>query len=249
LGVLARSHGDFGEARNRFRAALDEFRSAGDTQAVAFALDQLSELARHEGDYVEAQRLHAEALALMETLGDPSGLAYSYHALGRLALDAGNEAEAERYLTESHTLYESSGDRWGVATALHSLGLLAAHRLRWSEATELYIRSLEVWQELEDQIGVVECIEGLAQAGHAHPDHGLLERSVRLLACASEQRATLKVPAAPSDRDRHERAITSLKEQIDERAFEAAWSAGSKLPLGDAVAEILRESAQPNVTS
>ena len=240
LGTLARSQVDFGAARAYFQEALDEFRTAGDTQAVAFTLDQLGELARLEGDHAEAHRLHGEALNLVETLGDPDGLAYSFHALGRLALDAGNETDAERYLTDSLALYESSGDRWGVATALHGLGLLAVHRSRWTEASAFFVRSLEIWQELEDRMGLVECLEGLALADHVHPEQSNLERSVRLLACASEQREKLSVPAAPPDRGRHERTLSALRGRIDEPSFSAAWSAGSTLTLDDAVADVLR---------
>lgn len=75
-GVLALLRCEYDRAEDRLEA-LTLYRSRGDGEGVASALQVLGSVARERGDYARAEELHGESLTLWRELGDETGEARS----------------------------------------------------------------------------------------------------------------------------------------------------------------------------
>jgi DNA-binding CsgD family transcriptional regulator len=75
---------------------------------------------------------------------------------------------------------------------------------------------------------------------------GQAASAVRLWGAAAGLRAALGTPLPPTERGRHERAVTASRVALGQAAFAAAWDAGRVLPLGQAVAEALALVVDPS---
>jgi hypothetical protein len=76
-----------------------------------------------------------------------------------------------------------------------------------------------------------------------------LERSARLIAAASALRTQIGAPILSRERAQQEDQIRDLRAQLSDEVFEAAWEAGQKLSLDEAVALALHHEQDARARS
>lgn len=152
-GALLCWVGQFSQAHNLLRTALETLQNNGDPADVAFALNWLGMVQYQQDNFAEAERLLREGLALYEALDQRHGVAWSLDALGDLAATQGDYTTARQLLTESVNQFSLLGDQASTAWSLNNLGrvlrLLGDH----AEARHLFEEALGLFRIIGDQHG------------------------------------------------------------------------------------------------
>jgi predicted ATPase/DNA-binding XRE family transcriptional regulator len=241
VSMLSYVRGEMGRTAEAIDASIASSRAAGDREVLAAALMGRGLTALSAGDLDAAEETLRTALAMFREHGDRSGAALGLVGLAQIALARGNFDRAAEYLTEAEELSRSAGD-WFTLTAGLSGQALAA-RLRGDDArtAALLQESVGLAGSLHDAWHVVYGITGLAGVAAVQ---GRAARAARLFGAAENLRETMGVDV-PSQtwRALNERDLASASEQLDAKAFDAAWAEGWAMTLQEAVAEALAETA------
>lgn len=95
LGFMARSLGDYDQARSHFRASLPVFIELGDKHRINMVQSELAHIERLQGQYQQAIELYRETILEWQRLGHRAATA---HQLECFALIAKAQGEFERAL-------------------------------------------------------------------------------------------------------------------------------------------------------
>ena len=106
------------------------------------------------------------------------------------------------------------------------------------QATGYLVEGLRLSHELGNKAAVAWALEGLAEVVSRQ---GAVARSARLLGAANGLRQAVAVPLPPAARKRLERLLGTLRAQISEAAWTAAWAEGRAMSLEQAVAYALEQ--------
>jgi hypothetical protein len=218
----------------------------GYADGIAFTLRALGDVAHDRRDYARAQALLEESLALYRELGDQADVAYTQAALAGLAADRSDLAHARALGEEAVAAFRQLGDDRGLSGALSVLGRVAGLQGDEQGAVAAYTEGLRLRHAAPNE-DLARSLEGLAQVvarQAARPGAGrLMERAVYLFGAAAALWDRLGLPRAPEQREEHERQVAAARAALGEDAFAAAWAAGQRLSLEQAVATAL--SADP----
>ncbi|HEX2221063.1 MAG TPA: adenylate/guanylate cyclase domain-containing protein [Candidatus Limnocylindria bacterium] len=219
--------------------ALDAAHRSGNSWLVTMIDSGAAELDVANGDLDRARQRLEKAVEAAKRSGNPFALAFAALSQGVASGFVGDVDAARRWFAEAMARYEEMGDRRFVLIARSDL----AHALRrggaLDEAEAVYRETLHEWVHVGNRGAVanqLECCAYLAQ----DRDDG--ERAVQLLAAAGAIRELVGAAMLPFERVEYEAALRSLREQLDPTAFGAAWAAGRRLSLDDAVALALARS-------
>ncbi len=235
LGLLAYYRGDLARAAILHEEGLTLVRQLGDTAGIARSLNNLGMVAQEQGDLARAEVLYAECLALDRALGDPSGIASSLGNLGLVAQFQGDLDRAATLHAEGLAQFQELGDTAGIARSLNYLATVAQEQGDIFRAAALYEQSLALDRALGYPESIVCSLEGLAATAVV----GQPARAARLYGAAAALREAIGLPLLPTDRDRYDRSVAKVRQQMDKAAFVAAWDAGTVLSLDQAVAMAL----------
>ncbi len=183
---------------------------------------------------------------MQRALGDKWGISSSLFQLGEVAFEEGDYGLARSLYEESLAIDRELGDRWGMVWPFHRLGLLAYHQQDYNLAHSLLRESAVISKEVGSKVGVAVTLEGLAQVEVAQ---GKLERAACLWGTASTFReATHTRPYSKKNKRRslsrveHERNLASVRTELDEAAFTAAWAKGQAMSLEQAIDYALEQA-------
>lgn len=144
LGIVARSRGDHGRARELYLRALHLSRARGDRDTQARVHNSLGVLAWKRGDVDASYREHSRALEIRRELDRPREVAASLNNLATVALVRGRWPETGSLLRQAVTLREELGDGAGLATSKRNLAKLAMLQGRLERAESLALESLRL---------------------------------------------------------------------------------------------------------
>jgi predicted ATPase/class 3 adenylate cyclase len=170
-GVLARSQGNYAQARTWVEESTDLYRKAGDKRGLATTLTNLGLIAFEQGDYAAARTLHAESLALGRELGDKRAIATSLNNLGLVANEQSDDLTARENYAESVGLLRELGEKGGLASVLNNLGNIAHNREEFAVARALYNESLTLRRELGNRQGIAISLVNLGSVAHTQGDY------------------------------------------------------------------------------
>ena len=244
---LARLQGDYGAARLRAEEALALSRARADTPAIARSLSILGMIAADQGDFATAGERDAEARALLRERGDPLTLAVMLNDEGWRAYLAGDGARALALLEESLALFRQVRDTTPqIVYTLESLGWVLLDRDDYARARALLTEGLLLAQQHGDKSQQMWALEGLAMLAarsdmaQGSPLEGA-QRAARLFGAAEALRETRGEQFSPAERSVHQRYVVMGHAQMDEVAWQAAWTEGRTMPLEQAVAYALED--------
>jgi non-specific serine/threonine protein kinase len=95
-------------------------------------------------------------------------------------------------------------------------------------------------------MGIVGSLAGLGAVAAAQ---GQPERAARILGAAEFARETTGFAMLPVDRETYNRATAATRRVLRVEAFEACWSEGRAMPLGEVVAYAMRDEPEAPVAS
>jgi predicted ATPase/class 3 adenylate cyclase len=238
LGNAATEGGDYATASRFLEEALKIWRELEDKHGTARAFISLGWAALRSGDYHLANARLEKALALSRELGDTRSIGFELSGLGEVALRQGNYVRAKRLVEESLGLRRQLSNKWGVGVSLGTLGWVAMREGDWNRAVARLGESLEVRREIGDMGGSAWCLERLAEIVLAQ---GQAEKAVRLFGAAAALRASIGSVIDPVDQPEYESRRTSLRAELCEERFAAAWDEGRAMTLERAVTYALED--------
>jgi hypothetical protein len=86
-------------------------------------------------------------------------------------------------------------------------------------------------------MGIASCLEGLAEVAMGQGDPG---RAARLFGAAEAVRLAIGAPLPLIQRVPYEQAVASVRAQLGQEAFEAAWAEGQTMSLEQAIHDSLK---------
>lgn len=218
-------------------ASLALYRQQDGRQGAHLALNALANARLWQaGGHEEAIALYEESVTLARELDDGHALPLSLHNLAGAVQRHGDSARAATLYQESLALFRAQDNDKGAAHALYHLAELAFARAAYTEGTALARESLALFSALGDAWPVARGLELLAALDAVTNQP---ERAARLLGAAGTARARAGAPLPAWEHAGHARLVATLREQLGEERYTAAWAAGEALALERAVAEAL----------
>jgi DNA-binding CsgD family transcriptional regulator/tetratricopeptide (TPR) repeat protein len=231
-GQYAAVQGDHAAATPRLEQALATARALGDRHREAYALTFLGFTALQRDASPELiAKLQEASAALFREVGDTWGLALASNHQAVACLIRGDYSRARALGQVSADLYRKTGDRLGIGLSLGWLGLAALRDGDRHAAREHYLDSLSALRPLQAHWVIERAYRGLAEVAHLDRDH---VRAARLLGAAHaslEAGGTLRGRFEQVDA---ERAMTTVRGGLGERAFASAWARGHATGLDEA---------------
>ncbi|MFN8444103.1 MAG: tetratricopeptide repeat protein [Caldilineaceae bacterium] len=163
LGQIFDTIGQYGEAENRFQAALALAEQTNDPSLQAQCQIALGELRRKQSRYAEAATYFTQAQAIAEQVGDQTNLAKALVCSGSLALYQGDYATAHVRYMEGLALRRQLQEQSQVANTLSDLAITAANQGDLTQSNELFLESLAIRRSLGDQWGVANSLNNLGE--------------------------------------------------------------------------------------
>jgi predicted ATPase/class 3 adenylate cyclase len=153
-----------------------------------------------------------------------------------LAYAAGDPAEALPYFQESLRLFEAYENAQFAAFSRSQIAHLQRRSGNLDAAEAAYRETLAHYHRQGHRPAVaheLECLAFIARARNAP------ERAARLLGAAGVLRELIEVPMLANEREEYDVELAALKQELDTRAFQIAWTAGSIMDIDQAVAYAL----------
>src|SRR5258706_5917526 len=189
------------------------------------------------GDSAAETAAIGEGLALARQDDDSLMTGWALNHLGHIAQVEGEYAQARRLHDESLALFDKIGSRhMGSIWAHHSLAETALARGDGAEAKVQFTKTLTLCRELDEGNGTAWCLAGLAGVAALAEEP---ERAAWLWGAAESLLQSHAGQEAPAARATHERLKASVREQLGQPAFDAAWAAGRAAPAELAIARAL----------
>jgi tetratricopeptide (TPR) repeat protein len=235
LGFARAMAGRF-DGREPLVESLSLYQADGDHWGVALALYGLGMWAYRQEQFGLARAHLEQALAIQREIGDSLPLARILNYLGEVERCEGAYDKAERLYEESLAILHQLGSQGRIAIAQHNLGHTACALGNTEKALSCFRQAIDFYRKPGHTWDLMACLEGvagvLAQRGQAVP-------AVRILALTSTMHEEAGVSIAPADRLAYERYMSSLRTQLDDLSFAAAWAEGKQWTLEQAVASAM----------
>jgi predicted ATPase len=245
LALIEMEQGDLDRATEAAEDALELDRASGDAEGAALAMGFLADIGAHRGDLDRAALLWGECVELWRRLGRRLELAIDLYSLAWIARLRGELARAETYLEESHAIFAELGDVRGQAGTLAGLVQVAVDRDDLLRARSLIDVATELYESIRFVAGLLDLLElhALVLAGEGEP-----EAAARLWGARHRLAGDVGREADhPLELAAHDKAVTRVRSELGDDAFERAWASGASMTLDGAVA-FARQPATPRVS-
>jgi predicted ATPase/class 3 adenylate cyclase len=238
LGWVSEEKGDYATAIRLQEEVLALNRELNDDNETASALSNLAWAVLRPGDYARANAHLEEALAIHRRIGDKGGMGFVLSGLAEVALREGKLEPASKLIEKSLVLRRELGHKWGIGASLGTWAWIAMRQFDWESAFARLKESVQVRKEIGDRGGIAFCLERLAEVAIGKHE---AEKAARIFGAAESMRASLRSMIDPVDKPEYELNVASLRAELGEGKFNAAWEEGQKMTLEQAVAYALEE--------
>ncbi len=240
LGRLAVAEAEYECAAEYFAADCALSQETGSTEGVLWGRIGMADVRLGQHDLAAAAAEYSASLALARDIGHAGAIAELLNRLGEVARIEGDDAGAAAHYEESLGYLRAMHDRRGIAHVCHHLGHVALHLDQHTQAIASFKEGLQLYRETGDMRGVADCLVGVAGAigAQAQPIP-----AARLLGAVDVLHAAGTPIRDPADRIEYERTMTTIRAQIDDTTFAAAWADGRAKPLEQAIDEILKSAS------
>ncbi len=234
LARLVRHQGEYTYAATLLDKALADARARQSAWSIAAIRAVRGDIARYRGDLASAAAEYEAGLNAAREVGHITYVAWTVAGLGQVALWRGETARAVALLEEGLGLYRDLGNIHSVGFVLHMLGVAAWRAGETERSARLLREALAVRRHLSGRGVIADTLEGLALVAISC---GKAERGARLLAAAAATRASVGAMAPPIEQVSVIAATHAARSALGESAFAAAWTAGTAMPLAEAIDE------------
>src|SRR2546430_707998 len=222
--TLFRSYqGEYARAHMILEESRVLSKEVGDVQSHALSLARLGMVLLFQGDLAGAQARLEESLAVSRKVGYKRNIGLSIFHLGAVALLQGDVTAARSLLEESLVLFKEVGERGRIAEVLVGLGFISFSQGDYAATHVLIEESLEITRKLDYKWDIAGSLGVLAVVVAAQ---GEWIWAVRLLSAAEVLCEAINAVLPPAVRTVQEFTIASVRTQLGEQAFDAAWVEG-----------------------
>ena len=200
-------------------------------QALSLVLQGLVLL--NQGDLARAAGVLEESRTLSTKVGYKRNLGLSIYFLGLVTLRQGDMVRSRSLLEESLLIFKEVGERGRIAQVLGSQGLISLSEGDYVAACALLEESLQLLLKLDYKWDTINCLELLAVVLVAR---GEPARAVWCLSASKTLREAIGTPLPPVFQTTHEFSVASVRTQLGEQDFEAAWAEGRSMTAGQILA-------------
>ena len=240
LATLHLQQDDATKAREFEEEAIAIFRETKYPLGEAIGLANLGEISVRQADDDSAQQLFEQCLVISRSIEHQELQSECERNLGELALRANNLQAARARFTRSLEICQDAQDKRGEAITLWRLGKTDAacgdHELARKRLSE----ALLALQAFEMNSEALDCLEDYARLVGAT---GQVETGVRIYAAAAAVRDTLGLPRSARREAEMQSCVQAAREDLGDRAFEAAWSIGRIWSRDEAIEHALASAA------
>ncbi|MCL4805040.1 MAG: tetratricopeptide repeat protein [Anaerolineae bacterium] len=236
LGWIALAGADYLAAANLGDLALAIALETGDGRAQANLLFLLGETANRQGEFIQAEALYSQALVIARNLKDSLIVARILNQMGEAARRQKKYIQAEPFYLECLAIFRDIYGWGGLAIPLTNLGHVAVRRGDPARAANYFRDSIE--SDKEDStwniwgMGVVAAAQGRPiQAARLY---GVVDKLVE---------SDIKNIIYTEDREDFRRDVDSVRGQLSEASFAAAWAGGRAVSPEEAIVYALEEQA------
>jgi predicted ATPase/DNA-binding SARP family transcriptional activator/DNA-binding CsgD family transcriptional regulator len=242
-GTMADGQADRRSAEPLLEESLMLFRELGDKLGSAFALCGTGLVAVGQGQYEQGNVLFQEAVDLNLEIGErwAASVVLSFSAVGWFG--QGDSSRAKRVAEQGLELAREVSAAEAICVACYAGAMVAQAEHDHERARELLQEGLVHAAEAGNETNVAYCLEGLAAIAASE---GSLARAGRLWGAAEALLEEIEVTAyiyAP-DRSAYQDRVSAARAQLDEAAWQAAWSEGQEMTPEQAVGYALSEDVE-----
>jgi predicted ATPase/serine/threonine protein kinase/DNA-binding CsgD family transcriptional regulator len=234
LGEVILKQGDPTAGTLLMEESIALCRKLGCKWELSLVLLRLAYFAYLQGELVQATALTQESLALARDLGDKTLIARALNNLGYATWLQGDPVRATALAEEGLVLFRELDDKALITLALETLGSIALSQGNLERAIACFTEGLSVAREIGNQTFIAWYLMGLARVAVVEAQ---LKRAAQLFG-AAEVRYDVNKELSPNQRDDYERMISSVRAQLGEQAFAAAWAEGRTMTLEQILAAL-----------
>ena len=222
------------------RDALAIFRQLDDEIGVAWALLAAGSALRGQPEKLrEALAMLEEGLTIFRSLSGPErATASAFNYIGNLRRQLGDYAAAQAAYEEALALTRKLGSKRHTAVLHGNMGAVAFERGDYDLAETLQKEALRQLWNIDFKYFAPHVLASLAAVLSAQEQP---LRALRLLGASVAACETMGVTLQPSFRLLEEHFVALLKDQLDAATYAAAWDAGHRLSLEEAVMYAIRD--------
>jgi len=162
LGTVYTYKGEYKEAINHLKTALERWESIGDIEGESSSLNYLGVVYLNKGDLDKALEYYEKSLELRRKVDDKKDISTSLNNLGTIYSKKGDVKKALNYYQRSHEIREEIGDKRGIAVSLLNIGGIYLKEGDLSLALKKHNECLEICEEIKFKRGTAT---GLANIG------------------------------------------------------------------------------------
>ena len=233
---MAYWQGEYTLARELGERSLACFRELGDDVQAGWVLSLLGSISMYAGDDARARACLEEVLA---TTGDDKVRRDAEKGLGELLLQRGDLVGARSHLERCLASATAPDSRWHMTQAKLFLAVVDFFDGQQATARRRVAEVLELYRQLGNPYAVSASLYAAAGLAVAAGDP---ERALRLCGAAASERDAIRAPLAPRwEALAQATVVEPARAALDPKRAEAAWAAGARLSLDDAVAYALAD--------
>jgi tetratricopeptide (TPR) repeat protein len=176
MGRTCYGLGDYPQAGEWYRSALDLFREVGDQHGVAKTIGSLSELDFRQGKYQQSKPLAEQSLALSRELDDRKQVGYSLMSLGVIAANDGDLLEAKGLFEECLACMQEIGEPILIARALNNLAIANDLLGDLPQAKLMHTQALAIRRRINDRHGIAYSLNNLANLAEIEGNYANAQR-------------------------------------------------------------------------
>lgn len=226
LGERERAEEILQESYSIARAEADIYSQCRSLNLLARVITNL----HHDLDL--SQRYVEESLRLARESGLRSQEAQACEILASIAMRRNDYPEARTRFEESAVIYEEIGARFNVLLEKSNLAHLERRQGNFASALEYYRETIIAFRDIA-QIGAVS--HQLECFGFIALEKGQDDRALQLFSAANVLREKRGTPMTPDEQLYFEEQLTGLREKMNEKQFDAAWSKGHMMTMEQAI--------------
>jgi predicted ATPase/DNA-binding NarL/FixJ family response regulator len=225
-------HGDVSDAFGHLRTALEFAKEREDIRTKCLALRSLGELALADSQIGPRRAITylEEALPYAREVDDKRSFVHISVSMGEAARLLGEFERAVAMFEEADSLASEVGLTEGRITIQLNLGFVHLRLGDYGKCKHLFLDNLKLSQSAEHlKVELALCLLGLAGVSAAE---GQAQWAAKFLGTIDGYKE--EIFYSPSDRNDHERIVTSVKAQLIEKQFDQLYKEGQALGLVDA---------------
>jgi len=241
IGNMAAFQNDMVLAEQALTEAILVGREHGDKLILAFVLGVMSKYVFLPRGDIEAARAYAEESGrFSREIGLSWSVAQTELILARIASIYSHWDEARRHALAAVEVYQELRDPLLLNMSYHELGDIELRAGNLAEARRHLQNCILAWQEFGQQAFVAHELESFAYIARAQNEP---LRAARLLGAAEAVLEGIGTSAVGVERleDEYQKTVIWLHTQLDETAYEAAWSEGCAMSMEQAISYALQE--------